>query len=99
MKACFNDLINEDQPILVDFFAEWCNPCKMQTAVLHQIIEHYKDKIRIVKVNVDTNKALAKKYQIGSIPTLFLFRRGELLWNKKGLAEKDELIGLLDLVK
>ncbi len=98
MKTKFSDLINGEQAVLIDFFAEWCSHCKRQTGELFEVVEHFKDKIRIAKVDIDINKTLAHKYKIHSVPTLFLFKDGELLWIKKGVATKNELVSLLDMV-
>ena len=79
-------------PVLVDFWAEWCGPCKMLGPILEEISKDLKDKIQVVKVNLDENQDLAMKYSIRSIPTLLLFKKGELIDTKVGLLPKSDLV-------
>jgi thioredoxin len=95
MKAKFESLIEGPQPVLVDFFATWCNPCKMQTSILHEVVGDFKDKIRIIKIDIDANQEIASKFQIRSVPTLYLFKDGKPIWNKTGVATKQDLLNLL----
>ena len=76
----FNDVINSNQLTLVDFYATWCGPCKM----MHPVLEHLGDSIRIIKLDVDKSGDIAEAYRIQSVPTLMLFRRGEMLWRQSG---------------
>lgn len=80
----FNDVINSDQLTLVDFYATWCGPCKMMHPVLEQLKADLGDSIRIIKLDVDKSGDIAEVYRIQSVPTLMLFRRGELLWRQSG---------------
>lgn len=80
----FNDVINSDQLTLVDFYATWCGPCKMMHPVLEQLKADLGDSIRIIKLDVDKSGDIAKAYRIQSVPTLMLFRRGEMLWRQSG---------------
>jgi len=86
----FNSIINSEQLTLVDFFATWCGPCKMMHPVLEQLKEDMPD-IRIIKVDVDKNDALCMQYRIQAVPTLMLFRSGELLWQQSGALPLDAL--------
>ena len=89
-------VINSDKPVLVDFWAEWCGPCKMLTPTIEAIAEEYNDKSSIVKINVDDAPAIATKYGIRSIPSILLFSKGEVVEQRVGAVSKEELTGLLD---
>lgn len=91
----FNDIINGNQLTLVDFFATWCGPCKQMHPVLEQLKTSEGEKLRIIKLDVDKNEALASAYRIQSIPTLMLFRNGELLWRQSGAMSLADLKALL----
>lgn len=78
----FNDVINSNQLTLVDFYATWCGPCKMMHPVLEQLKADLGDSIRIIKLDVDKSGDIAEAYRIQSVPTLMLFRRGEMLWRQ-----------------
>ena len=80
----FTDVINADRLVLVDFFATWCGPCKMMHPVLEQLKDEMGDSIRIIKIDVDKNNSLAMNYRVQSVPTLMLFRKGEMLWRQSG---------------
>jgi thioredoxin 1 len=91
MKEDFNELINGQIPVLVDFSAEWCGPCKMMAPVLEQLKGKMADKVKILKVDVDTNRELAGKYNIRSVPTLMLFQEGKTKWQGVGVMTSDYL--------
>ena len=80
----FNDVINSNQLTLVDFYATWCGPCKIMHPVLEQLKGYLGDSIRIIKLDVDKSGDIAEAYRIQSVPTLMLFRRGEMLWRQSG---------------
>ncbi|HAN17641.1 MAG: thioredoxin [Bacteroidetes bacterium GWC2_33_15] len=88
----FNEIINDTKPVLVDFYADWCQPCKMVTPILKQVKEQLGDQVKIIKINVDTNPSVSANYNIRSIPTLILFRNGRQIWNKVGVAATSEII-------
>lgn len=91
----FNDIINGNQLTLVDFFATWCGPCKQMHSVLEQLKASEGENLRIIKLDVDKNEALASAYRIQSVPTLMLFRNGELLWRQSGAMSLADLKALL----
>lgn len=91
----FNDIINSNQLTLVDFFTTWCGPCKQMHPVLEQLKADLGDSIRIIKVDVDKNGPLAATYRIQSVPTLMLFRAGEMLWRQSGAMSLADLKNLL----
>lgn len=88
----FNEMINGEQLTLVDFFATWCGPCKMMHPILEQLKEKMGDDIRILKVDVDKNEALSMLYRIQSVPTLMLFKKGEMLWRQSGAMSLNDLM-------
>lgn len=88
----FNEMINGEQLTLVDFFATWCGPCKMMHPILEQLKEKMGDDIRILKVDVDKNEALSMQYRIQSVPTLMLFKKGEMLWRQSGAMSLNDLM-------
>lgn len=92
----FNDVISGDSLVLADFFATWCQPCKMMHPVLEQVKDALGDRIRIIKVDVDKYGATAGRYQIQSVPTLMLFRNGEVLWRASGAMSKADLLATID---
>ncbi|MGI9542673.1 MAG: thioredoxin [Cyclobacteriaceae bacterium] len=88
----FNDLIqNSEVPILVDFTAAWCGPCKMLAPILQEFASEVRGKIKVIKVDIDKNPMAAQKYSIKGVPTLILFHRGNILWQQFGLVPKHEL--------
>lgn len=91
----FKELINKDQPILVDFFAEWCGPCKMQAPILEDLKKRVKDEATIIKVDVDKNPAVAAQFGIRSVPTLIIFKNGTVKWKRSGVFSANELERLI----
>ena len=92
----FKDVISGDQLVLVDFFATWCQPCKMMHPILEQVKEVLGDRIRIIKVDVDKYRVTASQYGIQSVPTLMLFKQGEVQWRTSGVMQKSELLATID---
>jgi len=87
----FNEIISGNKPVLVDFYADWCAPCRMMAPILEQVAVDLKDEVKILKVNVDKNREAAMKYNIRSIPTLILFRNGEVKWQGVGVVQADQI--------
>lgn len=92
----FNDAISEDRLVLVDFFATWCQPCKMMHPVLEQVKAVLGDKVRILKVDVDKHGQTTLQYRIQSVPTLMLFRNGQILWRQSGIIPKPDLLAVIN---
>jgi len=93
--ATFQELINSEQPVLVDFYAHWCGPCKTMAPVLEEIKEEIGDKARIVKVDVDKNTKAAVQYGVRGVPTFVLFKNGQILWREAGVIPKHELLAII----
>lgn len=87
----FNDIINSPKPTLVDFFATWCGPCKMQGPILEDVKNKVGDAANIIKVDIDKNQAIASRYRVQSVPTLILFTAGEAVWRAVGVQQADVL--------
>lgn len=87
----FDKIISENKPTLVDFFATWCTPCKMQAPILEEVKKNVGDKANIIKVDIDNNRELADKYKVQSVPTLIMFKNGEAIWRGVGVHQADIL--------
>ncbi|AUC85540.1 thioredoxin [Polaribacter sp. ALD11] len=91
----FTEIINQEKPVLVDFFAEWCGPCKTMSPILKEVKETLGNKISIVKIDVDKNQTLAAKYQVRGVPTLILYKSGKQVWRQSGAVQKNELVAVI----
>jgi len=89
--ATFSELINSNKPVLVDFSAEWCGPCKMMKPILEQVKSELGDSATIIKVDVDKNKSAANAYKIQGVPTLIVFKHGKPMWRQSGVVQADQL--------
>lgn len=87
----FSELINGETPVLVDFSAEWCGPCKMMAPILKDVASNVGDKVRIIKVDIDKNPQAAAAYQVQSVPTMILFKKGEIKWRQSGVMQAGQL--------
>lgn len=93
--ANFFEIIKSDIPVLIDFSAEWCGPCKMMPPILKQVKEALGDQVKILKIDVDKNQAIAQKLQIRNVPTIALYKNGNQLFRQAGVLQADQLIQLV----
>ena len=91
----FNEIINADKPVLIDFYATWCGPCKTMHPIIEAIGREVQGRARVLKIDVDKNPALAARYQIQAVPTLMIFKAGEVKWKQSGVFQADELERLI----
>jgi len=96
MKGSFQKLIKSKKPILVDFYATWCGPCKAQMPILKEVAKESKGKARIIKIDIDRNQTLAAQYKVRSVPTLMIFKNGKSVWTQKGMQTKKNLIDAIE---
>ncbi|GAB5565518.1 MAG: thioredoxin [Winogradskyella sp.] len=95
MKSSFNDIINSERTVLVDFFATWCGPCQALMPILKSVKEDLGDAVKVVKIDIDKNNALALRYQVRSVPTMLLFVDGKLVWRQSGVLQKQDILKVL----
>tara|TARA_R110000744_G_scaffold100293_1_gene193316 strand:- start:285 stop:584 length:300 start_codon:yes stop_codon:yes gene_type:complete len=95
MKSSFSKIIDSEIPVLVDFYADWCGPCKMLAPILKQVKVEMGEAIKIVKIDVDKNQSIAAKYQVRGVPTMLLFKKGKQLWRQSGVLQKNDLIQIV----
>ncbi len=94
--ANFKDIVNSDQPVLVDFFAEWCGPCKTMSPILKEVAQKIQGKAKIIKIDVDKNQQAASVYKVRGVPTLILFKKGKQLWRQSGVVQTNDLVNLIN---
>lgn len=95
-KKTFKELIQGDKPVLVDFSAEWCGPCKMMAPILKEFSNEMGDRVKVIKVDVDKNQQAAMAYQIQGVPTLILFQKGKVVWRQSGVAPTHQLRSIVN---
>ena len=91
MKGNFDAIINDTRPVIVDFHALWCGPCKVQSPILSDIASEFGERVRVIKIDVDQNPGLASKYHIQGVPTVIIFKNGQLVWRQSGVVSKNQL--------
>jgi thioredoxin 1 len=91
----FNQIIQSDKPVLVDFFATWCGPCQMLAPILKEVKANLGERISIIKIDVDKNQAVAAQYQVRGVPTMILFQNGKQLWRQSGVISKEDIIKII----
>lgn len=92
MNSSFDQIINSDKPVLIDFFATWCGPCQMLGPILKEVKDSLGERVSIIKVDVDKNQELATMQQVRGVPTMILFQKGKQLWRQSGVLSKEEII-------
>jgi len=95
MKGKFDSLIHDDRPVIVDFHALWCSPCKIQSPILKEVANELGNRIKVIKIDVDQNSEIASRYNIQSVPTLIIFKNGEQIWRQSGVVSKNQLYNIL----
>ena len=95
MNAKFSDIINGNDLVLVDFYADWCGPCKMMSPILQEVKINLKDNVKIIKVNVDQHQDLASHFMVRGVPTLMLFKTGKMLWRQSGVLSSKDLTDII----
>ena len=88
----FDTIIQSEKPVLIDFFATWCGPCKMLGPVLKEVKDSLGDRVSIIKIDVDKNQQISSQYQVRGVPTMILFQNGKQLWRQSGVLSKEEII-------
>lgn len=96
MSSSFNNIINSSKLVLIDFYANWCGPCKVLVPILKEVKQELADAIKIIKIDVDKNQALAAKYQVRGVPTLMLFKNGKQLWRQSGVLQKTDILSIIN---
>ncbi len=95
-KASFSELINGETPVLVDFYADWCQPCHILSPIVKQVAKAYEGRLRVIKIDVDRNPAIAQQYGIRGIPTLILFKKGQPVWRQAGVVPENVIRQAVD---
>ena len=99
MKANFDSIINDNKPVVVDFHAVWCGPCKTQSPILKDLASELGDKIKVIKIDVDQNNEIASRYQIQSVPTIMVFKNGNVIYKQPGVHSKTQLMNIINKIE
>lgn len=92
MKGNFKKLINGEKPVLIDFHATWCGPCKALAPVIKEVSKEMSDKVRVIKIDIDKNQEIAQRYQVRGVPTLILFDQGKVIWQESGFQTQQQIV-------
>ena len=95
MKGNFDSLINDSRPVIVDFHALWCSPCKIQSPILKEVAAELGESVRVIKIDVDANNELVSRYSVQSVPTIIIFKNGRVVWRQSGVVSKSQLKSVL----
>ena len=95
-KKTFNELINGDVPVLVDFYATWCGPCKTMNPIIKEVAEKTSGRAKIIKIDIDKNQSFANKLQIKGVPTLILYKNGKVVWRQSGVQTATQLLNVIE---
>ena len=95
MKGKFDTIINDTRPVIVDFHALWCSPCKMQSPILKEVADELGERVRVIKIDVDSNSQIASRYSVQSVPTIIIFKNGRAVWRQSGVVSKNQLKSVL----
>jgi thioredoxin 1 len=95
MKGKFDSIINDSRPVIVDFHALWCSPCKMQSPILKEVTSELGERVRVIKIDVDNNAQIASRYSVQSVPTIIIFKNGRAVWRQSGVVSKNQLKSVL----
>ncbi|MGB3149424.1 MAG: thioredoxin [Maribacter sp.] len=95
MKSSFSKIIDSEIPVLIDFYADWCGPCKMLAPILKKVKDEMGEAVKIVKIDVDKNQSLASKYNVRGVPTMLLFKNGKQLWRQSGVVQKNDIVQVI----
>ena len=93
--STFGDIIADEKPVLIDFYADWCGPCKTLAPILKEVKTELGENIKIIKIDVDKNQQLAAQYQVRGVPTMMLFKNGEQIWRQSGVLQKQDIINII----
>ncbi len=96
MAESFKEIIKGDTPVLVDFFATWCGPCQTMLPIIDELKNHYGEKLRVLKIDVDKNQAVAAKYKVRGVPTFLIFKKGEIVWRSAGVHSRKDMMAVID---
>jgi thioredoxin 1 len=96
MKSTFNTIINSKNPVILNFHADWCGPCRTLAPILKQVKAELKDAVKIVKIDVDKNHSLSEKFNVRGVPTTLLFKNGKQCWRQSGILQKNDIISAIN---
>ncbi|HEY5470867.1 MAG TPA: thioredoxin [Bacteroidales bacterium] len=95
MKGKFDSIISDSRPVIVDFHALWCSPCKIQSPILKEVADELGERVKVIKIDVDANNQIASRYSIQSVPTIIIFKNGKVVWRQSGVVSKSQLKNIL----